>query len=86
MVVLGPSLALDCSWSSGLQALALGCQYLKSGICEAAIVAAGSSIIHANFSSHFSNLNMLSPEGRSKCFDETGKPQNLHNTILSFCT
>ncbi|KAL0271722.1 UNVERIFIED_CONTAM: hypothetical protein PYX00_008719 [Menopon gallinae] len=66
----GPSMSVDSSWLSGLQALTFGYEYIKSGICEMAIVAAGSSIIHANFSKHFSNLELLSPDGTSRSFDE----------------
>ncbi|ORY08585.1 hypothetical protein BCR34DRAFT_603445 [Clohesyomyces aquaticus] len=65
----GQSVTVDTACSSSLVALHLACETIRSGDAEMAL-AGGSNIICAPESSvGLSNLNVLSPEGKSYSFD-----------------
>ncbi|OQE31773.1 hypothetical protein PENSTE_c001G00730 [Penicillium steckii] len=66
----GPSMTIDTACSSSLVALHLAVQALRSGECKVA-VAAGSNLLLGP--EHFvseSKLSMLSPDGRSRMWDQ----------------
>lgn len=66
----GPSMTIDTACSSSIVALHLAVQALRSGECKVA-VAAGSNLLLGP--EHFvseSKLNMLSPDGRSRMWDQ----------------
>ncbi|XP_075724817.1 fatty acid synthase-like isoform X2 [Rhipicephalus microplus] len=68
----GPSLAVDTACSSAMTALHEAVLALRSGRCEAALVAASNVTLEPAASVNFNNLTMLSPEGKCKAFDVDG--------------
>lgn len=68
----GPSIALDTMCSSGLTALHLACQSIRSGDCEAAIVGATNLSLHENKYLLLSQGNFLSKDGKCKSFGKGG--------------
>ncbi|MBO9489818.1 SDR family NAD(P)-dependent oxidoreductase [Endozoicomonas sp. G2_1] len=67
----GPSFCVDSACSSSLTAVHLACESLRRGECNMAIAGGVNVILHP---AHFASLNalkMLSPQGRSKTFDES---------------
>ncbi|CAO1363317.1 unnamed protein product [Diamesa hyperborea] len=68
----GPSYAIDTACSSSLFAMAQAFEDMKTGRCDAAIVAGAGIILKPTMSLQFKRLNMLSPEGKCKAFDESG--------------
>ena len=62
----GPSLTLDTACSSGLVALHLACQSLRSGESTVALVGATNLVLSPEESVAFSQAKMLSPDGRCK--------------------
>ncbi len=65
----GPCLAVDTACSSGLVALHLAIQSLRSGESEAALVGAANLILVPQSTICFSALRAMSPVGRCKTFD-----------------
>ncbi|XP_032822786.2 fatty acid synthase [Petromyzon marinus] len=68
----GPSSAIDTACSSSLLALENAFQAIRSGQCEAAVVAGVNLLLKPNTSVQFMKLGMLSPEGTCKAFDAAG--------------
>ena len=46
---------------------------VRSGKCEAAIVAGSNILLRPEVSAQFHSLGMLSPEGKCRSFDKDGK-------------
>lgn len=68
----GPSYAVDTACSSSLFAMAQAFEDMRLGRCDAAIVAGAGLILKPTMSLQFKRLNMLSPDGMCKAFDESG--------------
>ncbi|CAB9503931.1 Mycocerosic acid synthase-like polyketide synthase [Seminavis robusta] len=66
----GPSLAVDTACSSALTAFDLAVQMIENGQCERAIVGGANFIFHPLWTVCFNRLNMLSPDGKCKSFNE----------------
>ncbi|XP_011160421.1 fatty acid synthase [Solenopsis invicta] len=67
----GPSHIIDSACSSSLSALAVGYDYIMSGICEDAILGATNLCFHPTINLHFSRLGVLSADGHCRPFDIT---------------
>ncbi|KAI1467236.1 uncharacterized protein F4812DRAFT_465308 [Daldinia caldariorum] len=65
----GPSVTLDTACSSSLVALHLAVQQLRLGLSRVAVVAGSNLIFDAGTFIAETNLQMLSPEGRSRMWD-----------------
>uniref|UniRef100_W4VRN6 Fatty acid synthase n=1 Tax=Corethrella appendiculata TaxID=1370023 RepID=W4VRN6_9DIPT len=68
----GPSFAIDTACSSSLFAMDQAFLDMKTGRCDAAIVAGCGLILKPSMSLQFHRLNMLTPDGMCKAFDESG--------------
>ncbi|KAH8799173.1 hypothetical protein F5884DRAFT_905619 [Xylogone sp. PMI_703] len=66
----GASVTLDTACSSGLVAVHLACQNLRSGDSKMAIASAANLITHPYIVNDLSKLGALSPDGLSYTFDE----------------
>ncbi|AOY76263.1 thioester reductase domain-containing protein [Clostridium formicaceticum] len=66
----GPNLALTAACSSGLVALHQGCQALRQGDCEMALVGGINLMISPMMYIGMSNMDMLSLDGKSYVFDQ----------------
>ena len=69
----GPSYTIDSGCSGSLSALQQGFQSIRSGQCDAAIIGGVHLVLKPTESLNFQKLNMLSPNGRCKSFDASGK-------------
>lgn len=82
----GPSLTLDTACSSSLVGLHLACQSLKSNETNMALVSGANLILAPNLPLWLSNLNMLSPEGKSRSFAEDvkgyGRGEGVASVVL----
>ncbi|MEM6776223.1 MAG: SDR family NAD(P)-dependent oxidoreductase [Planctomycetota bacterium] len=65
----GPSVAVDTACSSSLVALHMACQSIWRGEAEAALAGGVNALILPDFFIAFSQLGVLSPDGRCKTFD-----------------
>ncbi len=65
----GPSLAVDTACSSSLVALHLACESLIRGESEMALCGGVNALLLPDFYVGFSQLGVLSPDGRCKTFD-----------------
>jgi fatty acid synthase, animal type len=65
----GPSLTLDTACSSSLVAFDLAVKALRSGECDHALVCGTSMILNPAISIGFNKLQMLSPDGKCRSFD-----------------
>ena len=68
----GPSFSLGSACSSSLAALHVGCQSLRTGEAEMAIVGGCSLLLDPWMFTVLSNQNFLAPDGRCKAFDAEG--------------
>lgn len=66
----GPSFAIDTACSSSLFAMAQAFEDMRTGRCDAAIVAGAGLILKPTMSLQFKHLNMLSPDGKCSCFSK----------------
>ncbi|KAH8690541.1 polyketide synthase [Talaromyces proteolyticus] len=66
----GTSMNIDTACSSSLVALDLACADLRAGSTDMGIVAGANLIISPDIMLLMSNVNMLSPDGRSYSFDQ----------------
>jgi polyketide synthase PksL len=66
----GPNLAINTACSSGLVALHLACQSLRSGECQMALAGGISLLLSPAAYLMLSNMGMLSPEGQCQPFDQ----------------
>ena len=69
----GPSYAIDTACSSSLFGLQQALVAIRTGQCDAAIVAGSSLLLKPTSSLQFHKLSMLSPQGMCKAFDASGK-------------
>jgi phthiocerol/phenolphthiocerol synthesis type-I polyketide synthase C len=69
----GPSLSIDTACSSSLVAIHQACRSLLNGESQTAIAGGINMLLHPFGFIGFSKASMLSPDGRSKAFDESGK-------------
>ncbi|MGR9053325.1 MAG: type I polyketide synthase, partial [Gammaproteobacteria bacterium] len=65
----GPCFSVDTACSSSLMALHSACMSLRSGECDAAIVAGANLMLTPDIGITFSKAHMLAPDGRCKTFD-----------------
>lgn len=65
----GPSMAVDTACSSSLVSLHLACQSLARGESEMALCGGVNALLLPDFYVGFSQLGVLSPDGRCKTFD-----------------
>ncbi len=65
----GPSVAVDTACSSSLVAVHLACEAIRRGESTAAIAAGVNALLLPDFYIAFSQLGVLSPDGRCKTFD-----------------
>ncbi|XP_057332495.1 fatty acid synthase [Microplitis mediator] len=68
----GPSFAVDTACSSSLYAMHQAVMSMRTGLCDAAIVAGVNLVLKPTSSLQFHRLSMLSPDGKCKAFDESG--------------
>ncbi|MGB0521890.1 MAG: amino acid adenylation domain-containing protein [Flammeovirgaceae bacterium] len=66
----GPCLSIDTACSSSLVALHLACSNLLSGECDTAITGGVQLMLQPEPSVILSRMNLLSPDGRCKSFDD----------------
>ncbi|MEU4447808.1 SDR family NAD(P)-dependent oxidoreductase [Actinosynnema sp. NPDC050801] len=67
----GPSFAVDSACSSSLTAVHLACESIRRGECRMAIAGGVNLVLHPAHHVSLSALNMLSPDGLCKVFDES---------------
>lgn len=65
---------MDTACSSSLLAMDQALLAIRTGQCDAALVAGSSLCIKPATAIQFNNLSMLSTEGACKSFDESGTP------------
>ncbi|MCX4800050.1 MULTISPECIES: type I polyketide synthase [unclassified Streptomyces] len=67
--VRGPSVAVDTACASSLTAVHLGCQSLRSGECDIAVVGGSNALLTPTVYQSMSAGGALAPDGRCKTFD-----------------
>ena len=67
----GPCFAVDTACSSGIVALHCACQSLRRGESDLALVAGVTLMLTPDLHICFSKLGAISPDGRSKTFDDS---------------
>ncbi|XP_031841485.2 fatty acid synthase 1 [Nomia melanderi] len=77
----GPSYAIDTACSSSLYGMHQAISAIRSGECDAAIVAGCSLLLKPTASLEFHKLSMLSADGACKAFDADGKGYVRSETI-----
>ncbi len=65
----GPSLAVDTACSSSLVAVHLACEAIRRGESRMALAGGVNALLMPDFTVAFSQLGVLSPDGRCKTFD-----------------
>ncbi|XP_026333200.1 fatty acid synthase-like [Hyposmocoma kahamanoa] len=66
----GPSMSIDVACCSSFLALEQACQAITRGECDSAIVGGCNISLHPQSSFHYSRIVKLSPDGKTKSFDE----------------
>ncbi|XP_051160200.1 fatty acid synthase-like [Leptopilina boulardi] len=66
----GPSVNIDSSCCGGASALYEGFMAIKDGRAESAIIGASNVVLHPNMSLQLFLLGLLSPDGKTKSFDD----------------
>lgn len=77
----GPSYAIDTACSSALYGMHQAISAIRSGECDAAIVAGCNLLLKPTSSLEFHRLGMLSPDGTCKAFDADGKGYVRSETV-----
>ncbi|XP_076288350.1 fatty acid synthase 1 [Lasioglossum baleicum] len=77
----GPSYAIDTACSSAMYGMHQAIRAMRSGECDAAIVAGCSLLLKATSSLEFHRLGMLSVDGMCKAFDADGKGYVRSETV-----
>lgn len=77
----GPSYAIDTACSSALYGMHQAVSAIRSGECDAAVVAGCSLLLKPTASLEFHRLSMLSPDGACKAFDADGKGYVRSETV-----
>ncbi|KAL8824682.1 MAG: hypothetical protein Q9191_004887 [Dirinaria sp. TL-2023a] len=82
----GPSMTIDTGCSTGLTALHQACQSLRTRESDISIIGGANLIINPDIHILFSNLGILSPDGRSYSFDSRaagyGRGEGVSTIIL----
>lgn len=65
----GPSITIDTACSSSLVAVHLGCQSIRNGECNLAVVGGANLILQPHISVAYSRSNMIAPDGLCKFGD-----------------
>ncbi|XP_055691136.1 fatty acid synthase-like [Lutzomyia longipalpis] len=68
----GPSHTVDTACSGSLYAMRQAFADIRNGHCDAAVVAGANLVLRPTVTKQFFNLRMLSPDGNSRVFDESG--------------
>lgn len=66
----GPAITVDTACSSSLVAVHMACQSLRAGDCRTAIAGGVNAMLSPIWSIPLSRMQMLSPTGRCRAFDE----------------
>ena len=69
----GASATIDTGCSSGLTALHLACQSIRTGEATMSVVSGANVMLNPDMFISMSNLGLLGPDGRSYAFDHRGK-------------
>lgn len=69
---IGPSYAVDTACSSSAYALEHAYKAMRTGSCDAAIIAAVNICLSPGATFMFNELGVLSPDGRCNSFDQSG--------------
>lgn len=69
---LGPSVAYDSNWISGLEVIRLAYEAIKTGQCESVIVGTANLALNAEFQWLYNDMGVLSPDGSTRAFDVNG--------------
>uniref|UniRef100_A0AAR5P2C7 Malonyl-CoA:ACP transacylase (MAT) domain-containing protein n=1 Tax=Dendroctonus ponderosae TaxID=77166 RepID=A0AAR5P2C7_DENPD len=72
-VILGPSVAYDANWISGIEVIRLAYDAIRTGQCESVIVGTANLALNAEFQWLYSDMGLLSPDGSTKAFDVDAK-------------
>lgn len=78
----GPSYAIDTACSSSLFGLQQALMAIRTGQCDAAIVAGANLLLRPTNSLQFNKLSMLSAEGMCKAFDASGE---FYDSCITSC-
>ena len=70
--IAGPSLAVDTACATSLYLIDHAVRSIRSGQCDAAVVAVANTILHPRSCLIFRDAGVLSPDGTSKAFDASG--------------
>jgi len=71
-IFLGPSVAYDSNWVSGLEVIRLAYEAIKTGQCESVIVGTANLALNAEFQWLYNDMGVLSPDGSTRAFDVNG--------------
>jgi acyl transferase domain-containing protein/acyl carrier protein len=80
----GPSMTVDTGCSSSLVAAHLGVQALRNGETDLAVVGAANFLVSPEYSISFSEAGGLSPDARSKAFDNSANGYVRSEGVCTF--